>query len=118
MSSGGWPANSARAASASSSRGSSSISSRRKARYGRDGGGELDGRVLGLRVELAGLLGDALGGDLRAVAADRLVVVLEALQQILDAGMALGVDGDHGAVHDGGERDGLGVGGHVRRVPT
>ena len=68
----------------------------------RDRGGELHGRVVGLRVQLAGLLGDALGGDLRAVAADRLVVVLEALQQVLDAGMALGVDSDHGAVHDGG----------------
>ena len=85
---------------------------------GRDGGGELHGRVLGLRIELAGLLGDALGGDLRAVAAERLVVVLEALQQVLDAGVALGVDGDHGAVDDGGERDGFGVGGHARRVPA
>ncbi len=68
---------------------------------GRDGGGELHGRVVGLRVQLAGLLGDALGGDLRAVAADRLVVVLEALEQVLDAGVALGVDGDDGAVDDG-----------------
>ena len=52
------------------------------------------------------------------IAAERLVVVLEALQQVLDAGMALGVDGGHGAVDDGRKRDGFGVGGHARRVPA
>jgi hypothetical protein len=79
-------------------------------------GGELDGRVVGLRIQLPGLLGDALGGDLGAVAAQRLVVVLEGFEQVLEAGVAVGVDDDHGAVYDGAERDGLGVGGHRRRV--
>ena len=118
MSSGGWPANSARAAQREQLVGLHVDLVAAEGEVRRDGGGELDRRVLALRVELAGLLGDALGGDLRAVAADRLVVVLEALKQILDAGMALGVDGDHGAVDDGGERDGFRVGGHVRRVPA
>ena len=68
---------------------------------GGDGAGELHGWVLGLRIQLAGLLGDSLGGDLRAIAADRLVVVLETLEQVLDAGVALGIDGDDGAVDDG-----------------
>jgi len=38
----------------------------------------------------------------RAIAPHRLVVVLEALEKILDAGMALGVDGREGAGDDGG----------------
>ena len=59
---------------------------------GRDRGGELDAGILALRIERSRLLGDALRGDLGAVAAERLVVVLEGLQQVLDAGVALGID--------------------------
>ena len=50
-------------------------------------------------------------------ATERLVVVLEGLQQILEAGGPVGVDDHHGAVDDGGERDGLGVDGENGSVP-
>ena len=110
--------NAERDASVSSARGSSPSSSRRKTRWLGDRGGELDAGVLAGRIECGRLLGDVLGGDLGAVGAERLLVVLEGLQQILEAGAPVGVDHHHGTGGmTGGERDGPGVDGENGSVP-
>jgi hypothetical protein len=90
---------------------------RRPVRAWRDRG------VLLLRIEPAGFLGDAQLGHGRRRRAERLVVVLEALEQVAQALTTVGVDRLDGTMDDGGEGDGLGFGRHamglsLRRRPA
>src|SRR3954468_22874452 len=79
---------------------------------GRDRPGHLDGAVLLLRVERPDPLGDALRGRVGAGRGQRLVRVLEALEKVVEALPAVGIDDLDGAMDDFAEGHGLGFGGH------